>query len=120
VIAEDEVLLALALRSQLVSRGITVVGMAKTGMEAIDLCRKEHPNAVLMDIRMPEIDGIEATRRIVAECPSCVVVVLSAMAERDARARAEEAGAKAYLTKPANIAEVVRVLGEWATGEAPS
>ncbi len=111
LIAEDEALLALALRAQLQARGFEVVGVARDGQAALDMWRELRPDAVLMDVRMPPgMDGIEATRRIMAECPTCVVV-LSALAERDAIAQAQEAGAKAYLTKPASIEQVVEALG---------
>jgi CheY-like chemotaxis protein len=75
------------------------------------------PDAILMDIRIPVMDGIDAMRQIMAERPPCIVA-LSALAERDAIARAEEAGARAYLTKPASIEEVVRTL-QVACGECP-
>jgi two-component system, response regulator PdtaR len=109
LIAEDEVLLAVTLRSQLQARGFEVVGVARNGQAALDLWRELRPDAILMDLRMPVMDGLEATRQIMAERPTCIVV-LSALAERDAIAQAEEAGASAYLTKPANIEQVVEVL----------
>lgn len=109
LIAEDEMLLALALRAQLEARGFEVLGPARDGQEAVTLNREQRPDAILMDIRMPGMDGLEATRQIMAECPTCIVV-LSALAERDAIARAQEAGAKAYLTKPADIEHVVEAL----------
>jgi DNA-binding NarL/FixJ family response regulator len=109
LIAEDEPLLAVALKAQLRARGFQVVGIAKDGQEAVVLCRELNPDAVLMDIRMPVMDGIEATRRIMEACPARVVI-LSAWAEREALAQAEEAVARAYLMKLASIDEVVRAL----------
>ena len=109
LIAEDEMLLALTLRAQLETRGFEVVGVAQNGQAALDLCRERCPDAILMDLRMPVMDGLEATRQIMAECPTCIVV-LSALSERDAIARAEEVGARGYLTKPASIEQVVEAL----------
>jgi prevent-host-death family protein len=109
LIAEDEVLLALALSDQLRRRGFEVVGIARDGQEAVELSREQRPDAVLMDIRMPVVDGIEATRRIMAERQTCIVV-LSALAEYDAIGRAQEAGARGYLVKPANVEQIVQAL----------
>jgi len=109
LIVEDEMLLTLALRVQLEGRGFEVLGPACNGQEAVQLNREQRPDVILMDLRMPVMDGLEATRQIMAECPTCIIV-LSALAERDAIARAKEAGAKAYLVKPADIEDVVVTL----------
>ncbi len=109
IIAEDEVILALMLRQQLEDEGVEVVGVARNGKIALDLCHEHRPDAVLMDIRMPVMDGFEATRRIMAECPARVVM-LTAMDAPDTIERAEEAGAVACLMKPSSTAEILRVL----------
>jgi two-component system, response regulator PdtaR len=102
-------LLALALRMQLEARGFKVVGVVHNGEMAVKANRELCPDAILMDIRMPVLDGIEATRQIMAERPTCIVV-LSALAEQDAIARATAAGSKTYLTKPASIDEIIEAL----------
>jgi CheY-like chemotaxis protein len=110
VIAEDEVVLAMTLRRQLEARGIDVVGLALNGQVALDLCRETQPDAVLMDLRMPVMDGFEATRRIMAECPTRVIVV-TAMDAPGTRSKAEAAGAARFLTKPVNPEAVLEAIG---------
>jgi two-component system, response regulator PdtaR len=99
LIAEDEPLIVFTLRGQLEQRDCEIVGLAKNGKEAVELCRSEHPEVVLMDISMPEMDGVEATRQIMQACPTCVVM-LTAHGSKEQVAEAEEAGAMAYLVKP--------------------
>lgn len=109
VIVEDEVLLAVTLRHQFEAYGISVVGTAVTGQAAVDLCRRTRPDAVLMDLRLPAMGGLEATRRIMAECPTRIVVLTAADAA-DARTLAEQAGAACFLTKPADMREILAAL----------
>jgi response regulator NasT len=109
LIAEDEVMLAFTLRTQLERSGFEVVGVARTGKEAVEFNRAERPDIILMDIRMPEMDGIEATRRIMAEQPTCIVI-LSALAEKESVERASKAGAKGYLMKPAGVDAILHIL----------
>ena len=99
LIAEDERLVAFVLRKQIEAQGHQVVGIAGNGVEATALCRTQAPDVVLMDIQMPEMDGIAATRRIMQDSPTCVVIV-SANGSPAMIARAEQAGAMAYLVKP--------------------
>jgi response regulator NasT len=106
LIAEDERLLAFALRGQLEARECEVVGIASTGTEAVELCCSSRPDVVIMDIRMPEAGGIEATRRIMQQCPTCVVM-LTAFGQSDQVSAAEEAGAMAYLVKPVNADQLI-------------
>lgn len=106
LIAEDEWLVAFTLRRQLEERGCEVIGIAATGDEAIELCRSGHPEAVLMDIRMPGTDGLEATRRIMQDCPTCIVM-LTAAGEHEQVAMAQEAGAMAYIVKPVSGEQVL-------------
>jgi DNA-binding NarL/FixJ family response regulator len=110
VIADDEIIVTLVLRQQLEDRGIEVVGTAPNGKVAVELCREHHPDAVLMDLRMPVMDGLEATRKIMAQCPTRVVV-LTAMNTPDTIPNAEAAGAAACLMKPAGVDEIIRALG---------
>ncbi|WP_238014350.1 response regulator transcription factor [Dactylosporangium sp. AC04546] len=121
VIADDQALLRGSFRYLLDSApGITVVGEARTGAEAVDLAARERPDVVLMDIQMPELDGIEATRRICAAPANAGVrVVMLTMFDLDAYVYgALRAGASGFLLKdsaPADLLAAVRVV---AAGEA--
>jgi AmiR/NasT family two-component response regulator len=109
LIAEDEPLLAFALRGALEKRHCEVVGVAANGAEAVALCRQLHPDVVLMDIRMPEMTGIEATRKIMQEAPTCIVV-LTASDKAPHLKQAEEAGAMAYLLKPVSSDQILPTI----------
>ncbi|MFC0213288.1 response regulator [Paenibacillus chartarius] len=78
---------------------IEVVGLAENGQVAIDLCREKQPNIVLMDIRMPVMDGVEATKRIKAEWPHIRVIIVTTFQEVDYVVEALGAGAEGYLLK---------------------
>ncbi|WP_433514622.1 response regulator [Nonomuraea sp. CA-143628] len=98
--------------------GIEVVGTAANGAEAVERAAESQPDVVVMDVRMPGLDGIEATRRVVADSPHIAVVVLT-MSEEDATLfAAMRAGARGYLLKGANQAEIVRAITAVAHGEA--
>lgn len=98
--------------------GIEVAGTAADGLEAVERAADLQPDVVVMDVRMPGLDGIEATRRIVADSPHVAVVVLT-MSEEDATLfAAMRAGARGYLLKGANQAEIVRAITAVAHGEA--
>ncbi len=99
LIAEDERLIALGLRCRLESEGYQVVGIAGSGIEALHLARCADPQVVLMDVRMPQMNGIEATRSLMDTNPACVVIV-SGSREPEQIARAEQAGAMDYVVKP--------------------
>jgi two-component system, response regulator PdtaR len=109
LIAEDESLLAYTLRLQLEGQGCQVVGIAENGEAAVALCRSERPDVVLMDVRMPGLNGLEATRRIMEESPTCVVM-LTANDEEDQVMQAEAAGATAYLVKPVNTNQILPAI----------
>jgi len=109
LIAEDEPLLVFSLRRQLEARGCEVVGVAGNGEEAVTFCLSQHPDIVLMDIMMPGMDGLEATRRIMEQSPTCVVM-LTANDREDQVAEAESAGAAAYLVKPVNANQIMPAI----------
>ncbi|MFF8789511.1 response regulator [Streptomyces sp. NPDC015125] len=98
--------------------GIEVVGSAADGADAIRLVAELHPDVVLMDLRMPRCDGVEATRRIRAEHPGTQVVVLTTYADDDSLFPALQAGARGYLTKDADGDEIVRAIDGVLSGEA--
>jgi DNA-binding NarL/FixJ family response regulator len=99
LIADDHALLRRSLRALLEARGFAVVGEAKDGEEAVEMARRLEPDVVLMDIGLPGIDGIAATRAILAERPGTRVVVITGHLEEEHLVRALEAGAHGYLLK---------------------
>ena len=99
LIAEDETIIRLDVRALLERAGHEVVGEARDGEEAVALAAELDPDLVVMDVRMPHLDGIEAARAITDRRP-VPIVMLTAYAEQDLVTRASEAGAFAYLVKP--------------------
>lgn len=87
--------------------GLSVVGEAADGEEAINLARKHHPDIVLMDIRMPGIGGLEATRKIVRGMPDIKVVVLTAFLEETFAQRLLDAGASGFISKGTELGDMV-------------
>ena len=98
---------------------VEVVATASNGFEAVALAAQHRPDVVLMDISMPELDGIEATRRIVAGDGGAYVVVLTSLSDRERIVAALEAGASGYLLKDAEPDELIRGIRAAALGEAP-
>jgi len=99
LIADDEPLIRLDLREMLQTLGYQVVGDASDGATAVKLARETHPDLVLMDIQMPELDGLEAARILTAE-NIAPVLLLTAYSQRDLVERAQQAGVVGYLVKP--------------------
>jgi DNA-binding NarL/FixJ family response regulator len=119
LVADDQALVREGLTTLLgVAEGIEPVGQARDGEEAIALAAKLAPDVVLMDLRMPGTDGVEATRRIRAAQPGVEVVVLTTYADERSILDALQAGARGYLTKDAGIAEVSRAIQAAAAGHA--
>lgn len=98
--------------------GIEVVGAAGDGEQAVELVAELAPDVVLMDLRMPRCDGVEATRRIRSEHPGTQVVVLTTYADDDSLFPALKAGARGYLTKDAGGDEIVRAVQSVLSGDA--
>ena len=98
--------------------GVVVVGAAADGAEALSLVAATGPDVVLMDLRMPGVDGVEATTRIRAEHPDTRVVVLTTYADDDSIVGALRAGAIGYLTKDAGRDHILRALEAAAAGQA--
>ncbi len=99
--------------------GVTLVGVAVDGAEAVEQCAVLSPNVVLMDLDMPVMDGIEATKRITAARPQTAVVVLTAFSDRPRILGALEAGACGYLLKDVEADEVGNAIRAAARGESP-
>ena len=99
VIAEDEALIRLDLKEMLEEEGFVVVGEARDGAEAVALVEEHRPDLVVMDVKMPRLDGITAAERIAA-ARIAPVVMLTAFSQRELVERAREAGAMAYVVKP--------------------
>jgi DNA-binding NarL/FixJ family response regulator len=95
-----------------------VVGQAGTGEEAIELARKLQPDVAVMDIAMPHLNGLEATRRITAECPRCRVLVLTAHEEERTIIQLLQAGAVGYLPKTIGLDELLEAIRAAARGES--
>ena len=98
--------------------GIEVVGAAADGEQALALVKAHRPQVVLMDLRMPRLDGAEATRRILAAHPATAVVVLTTYPDDDSILAALQAGALGYLTKDAGRDQIARAIHAAAGGQA--
>lgn len=99
VIAEDEELTRTIIRARLEKLGHVVVAEAENGLQAVEAARLHRPDLIIMDIKMPEMDGIEAATRVLSEAP-CAILFLTAFNEPELVEQAGEAGALAYLMKP--------------------
>ena len=99
VIAEDEAIIRLDLKESLEEEGYEVVGEAGRGDQAIELVRSLRPDLVILDIKMPGVDGLTAARTIAAD-RICAVLMLTAVSQREIIEEARDAGALAYLVKP--------------------
>ncbi len=99
VIAEDEALIRMDLAEMLGEEGYEVVGQAGDGETAVELVEKHRPDLVVVDVKMPKLDGIAAAQRIASQ-RIAPVVILTAFSQRDLVERARDAGAMAYLVKP--------------------
>lgn len=119
VIADDHPLVRSGLRTILAAAaGIEVVGEASTGAEAIAAARSLTPDVIVMDLQMPDTDGIEATRQIVAANPRIAVLVLTMFEDDTSVFSAMRAGALGYLLKGAEQEEIVRAIHAAAHGGA--
>jgi DNA-binding NarL/FixJ family response regulator len=117
VIADDHALFRDGLRSLLTARGIEVIGEAGTGVEALEQARRLQPEIVLMDLQMPEMDGLEATRRITEELSGVKVVMLTVSTDDGDLFEAIKAGAEGYLIKDLESEKFFALLEGVARGE---
>jgi DNA-binding NarL/FixJ family response regulator len=98
--------------------GVEVVGAAGDGIDAIRLVKEQRPDVLLVDLRMPRCDGVEATRRVRAESPGTEVVVLTTYADDESVLGALQAGARGFLTKDADAESIARALHAAAAGQS--
>jgi DNA-binding NarL/FixJ family response regulator len=119
VVADDHALFRYGLKAMLANaEDFEVVGEAATGEEVVEKVAQTRPDIVLMDIQMPGINGIEATRRVLERDPSIGVVVVTMFEDDDSVFAAMRAGARGYVLKGADAEEVLKVVGAVAEGEA--
>jgi response regulator NasT len=111
VVVEDEGVTQLQLRRILRTAGIEVVGVAANGRDAVEIVRQTKPDFVLMDVRMPVMDGLEATRRILAHERVCIIM-LTAFSEEEYQQEAQNIGASGYVLKPITSNTLLPQLAE--------
>jgi len=109
VVAEDEAIIRLDLRELLAEEGYAVVGETGRGDQAVELVRELDPDLVILDIKMPGLDGIAAARQIASE-RRAAVLILTAFSQRDLVEQARDAGALAYLVKPFQKSDLVPAI----------
>jgi two-component system chemotaxis response regulator CheY len=120
LIADDIPYVRKTLKQILQNRGFRVVGEAENGEEAVRLYLETRPDLVIMDLVMPKMNGIDATRVILKRDPEARIVILSAMTQENLVTEAIQAGAKDYVVKPFQTDEVMRVLHESLTASHPA
>ena len=118
LLVDDQALVRTGFRLIVERAGLEVVGEAADGLEAVELARRERPDVVLMDIRMPRLDGIEATRRIVSVQPDVRVLVLTTFDLDEYVLSAIRAGASGFMLKDVDPEDLVHAVRVVARGEA--
>lgn len=120
LVADDHAVVRAGLRQLAATLdGVELVAEAATGEEAVALCARHRPDVVLMDLEMPVVDGIDATRRITRADPGIAVVVLTSFSDRERILGALDAGAIGYVLKDAEPDALERAVRAAARGEAP-
>jgi response regulator NasT len=107
LVAEDEAIIRLDLVEMLTEAGYVVVAQATNGVEAIALAQEHKPDLAILDVKMPELDGISAAEKIIEIAP---VLMLTAFSQRELVERARDAGAMAYVVKPFSISDLVPAI----------
>ena len=97
---------------------LVVVGQASNGLDAVAACLRERPDIIILDVEMPQMNGVEATRKIVSECPSTRVVILTAYENDGLILQLIQAGATGYLLKESKTNEVIRAIRVAHGGES--
>jgi response regulator NasT len=107
LVAEDEAIIRLDLVEMLTEAGYEVVAQATNGLEAIALAQEHKPDLAILDVKMPELDGISAAEKIIEIAP---VLMLTAFSQRDLVERARDAGVMAYVVKPFGISDLIPAI----------
>src|SRR5437667_12635988 len=119
LLADDHTVIRQGFRALLeAEQDIAVVGEAETGRQAVQLARKLHPDVVVMDIAMPLLNGLEATRQILKELPATKVLVLSSYGDDECVSQLMDAGASGYLIKQTAANDLLRAIREVQRGNA--
>lgn len=114
LITDDALFMRVTLKNILTSNGYEVVGEASNGVEAVELYKQLKPDAVTMDITMPEMDGIQALKQIKAVDPGARVVMCTAMGQKNMVVEAIQAGAKDFIVKPFQPERVIEAMNKVA------
>ena len=117
MLADDHRMLREGLRRSMTDQGFDIVGEARDGDEAIRLAEELEPEVILMDVTMPEVDGVEATRQIKINHPQIRIVMLTMHADQEVLAAAIRAGASGYLVKDCSTDEIANAVRMAASGE---
>jgi DNA-binding NarL/FixJ family response regulator len=119
VLADDHTVIREGLRVLIEASGdIAVVGQAENGRQAVQLVQELHPNVAILDVAMPQLNGLEATRQIVKKCPETKVLILSTYSEEDCVYRLLEEGATGYLVKQTALHDLLKAIREAHKGNA--
>lgn len=118
LLADDHALFRQGLRSLLESEGLRVIGEATNGREAIRYAAETHPDVILMDIQMPELDGVKATQSILEIDPKACVIMITMYRQDRYVFEAVKAGARGYILKDADAATLLNAIHRVAAGEA--
>ncbi len=116
ILADDHPMVREGLQSMLTAKGIEVVGEASTGREAIELVKQCNPTVVLMDVRMPDLDGLDATRMLHREHPDLPVIIVTTYENPAYMAKAVSAGAAGYILKGTSRDELLQAVRAVAEG----
>ena len=117
MLADDHRMLREGLRRSMIDQGFNVVGEASDGQEAIRMAEELRPDVILMDVTMPEVDGVEATRQIRAILPEIKIVMLTMHADSEVLTSAIRAGASGYLVKDCSTDEIAEAVTMAFSGE---
>lgn len=119
VLADDHTVIREGLRVLIEASGdISVIGQAENGRQAVQLVQELHPNVAILDVAMPQLNGLEATRQIVKKCPSTKVLILSTYSDEDCVYRLLEEGATGYLVKQTALHDLLKAIREAHKGNA--